>query len=252
MARRTYKVKEVAQLSGVTVRTLHHYDAIGLLSPPRTPSGYRVYSEPDLLRLQQILVYRELGLPLERISSILSDPKLDPKETLLEQRARLHARAEHTHAMIRAVDAALRALQGDDVMNARELFDGFDPRQYEAEVEERWGNTEAYRQSTQRTQGYSKEDWARIKAQSDELLRRIAAQVQAGTAPTSEAAMDLAEEHRRQIDRFYYSCSHAMHRNLAQLYQADARFEQNLDRHGEGVAAFLSAAIEANCERAGR
>ncbi|MEM9453589.1 MAG: MerR family transcriptional regulator [Myxococcota bacterium] len=250
MAARTYKVKEVARLSGVTVRTLHHYDAIGLLSPRRTSAGYREYSEADLLRLQQILVHRELGLPLERIRAILADPTHDPRQVLLKQRARLRARVQQTNAMIRAVDAALRALQGEQIVNMKELFDGFDPAEYEDEVKERWGHTKAYAQSTERTRGYSREDWARIKSETDELMQRIAAEVAAGTAPTDEAAMDLAEEHRLQIDRFFYSCSHQMHRNLGQMYMADSRFEQNLDKHGEGVAAFLSAAIEANGDRA--
>lgn len=251
MAPRTYKVKEVARLSGVTVRTLHHYDEIGLLSPRRTSAGYRLYTEADLLRLQQILVHRELGLPLERIKMILADPGFDPRQALLEQRARLEARAEQTKAMLAAVDAALRALEGDEIMDMKELFDGFDPSKYEAEAKERWGHTESYAQSMQRTGAYTKEDWARIKAETDDLMRRIAAQVQAGTAPTDEVAMDLAEEHRLQIDRFYYTCSHSMHRNLGQMYTADSRFEQNLDKYGDGVAAFLSAAIEANCDRAG-
>lgn len=250
MDSRTYKVKEVAQLSGVTVRTLHHYDAIELLCPRRTSAGYRLYSEADLFTLQQILVYRELGVPLERIKAILADPQLDRREALVEQRARLQARAEQTQTMIRAVDAALRAMEGETIMNMSELFDGFDPSEYEAEVKERWGDTEAYAHSVQRTRGYTREDWVRIKAQTDELMERIAAALRAGTSPTDEAAMELAEEHRLQIDRFFYPCSRVMHRNLGQLYMADSRFEQSLDRHGDGVAAFLSAAIEANCERA--
>lgn len=251
MAAKTYRVKEVAELSGVSVRTLHHYDAIGLLTPGRSKAGYRRYSEADLLRLQQILVHRELGLPLEQIKAILSDPQLDARGVLLEQRARLQARAEHTEAMLRAVDTALRALEGEEIMSAKNLFEGFDPSQYEAEAEQRWGDTDAYRDSQQRTRRYSETDWARIKAESHALMERIAEAMRAGVQPSDEAAMELAEEHRLQIDRYYYPCSHAMHRNLGQMYTADARFEANLDRYGEGVAAFLSAAIEANGDRAG-
>jgi len=135
-------------------------------------------------------------------------------------------------------------------MNARELFDGFDPSKHEAEAQERWGGTEAYRQSRQRTKNYSKDDWARIKGLDDALMKRLAAAVAAGAAPTDDASMDLAEEHREHIDRFFYPCSHAMHEGVAQMYTADARFQKNLDAHGEGVAAFLQAAIEANARRA--
>ncbi len=251
MATPPYKVKDLARLSGVTVRTLHHYDAIGLLCPAgRTSAGYRLYAQRDVLRLQQILVYRELGLPLEKIKAIIADPNFEPRRALQQQRARLEAKAEHTAAMIRAVDAALRTIRGDEDVNTEELFDGFDPKKYEAEAEQRWGHTEQYEQSKQRTQGYSKEDWARIKTETDALLQKFATALAAGTAPTDPVAMDLAEEHRLQIDRFYYPCSHVMHGNLGQMYVVDARFTENLDKHGDGVAAFISAAIEANCARA--
>ncbi len=250
MASGTYKVKEVAELSGVTVRTLHHYDTIGLLSPARrTAAGYRLYDEADLLRLQQILLYRELGLPLEQIKAVMSEPSFDAQSALLEQRRRLAERAQQTQAMLSAVDAALRALRGETTVNANNIFDGFDASKYEAEAKQRWGDTDAYKESTRRTKGYSPEDWERIKGESHDLMQRIAAQLESGAAPTQEAVMDLAEEHRLQIDRFYYPCTHAMHRNLGHMYTADARFEANLDKYGDGVAAFLSAAIAANADR---
>ncbi|MEM6989237.1 MAG: MerR family transcriptional regulator [Myxococcota bacterium] len=249
MAEGRYKVKEVAALSGVTVRTLHHYDTIGLLCPTaRTSAGYRLYDDAALLRLHQILVYRELGLALEQIRAVLEDPDYDPVVALAEQRERLVARAEHTQSMIHAVDAALRTLRGERVMNMKEIFDGFDPSEHEAEAKRRWGDTEAYKESARRTKGYSEDDWRRIKAETDDLLRRLAAALAAGVASDSPEAVALAEEHRLQIDRFFYPCSHAMHRNLALMYTADARFEANLDKHGAGVAAFLSAAIQANAD----
>lgn len=250
MAAKTYKVKDVAQISGVTVRTLHHYDAIGLLCPTRHGGGYRAYGHADLLLLQQILVYRELGLPLQTIKSIVQEPNFDRRTALRQQRAELQAKAEKAQAMLRAIDAALQTMEGNPMGDEQKLFDGFDPRKYEAEAKERWGNTDAYRESARRTQGYSAEDWAKIKAESDDLMRRIAAQLEAGRAPTDDVAMDLAEEHRLQIDRFYYPCDHAMHESLGQMYTADARFEANLDKYGDGVAAFLRAAIEANGRRA--
>lgn len=251
MAANGYRVKDVARITGLTVRALHHYDAIGLLSPKRrTDAGYRLYSDDDLLTLQQILIHRELGLALDKIKAILSDPNFDRRAALQHQRKQLQARAEHTQAMLRAVDAAIAAESGAHTMNTSDIFDGFDPSKHQAEAERRWGGTEQWTQSAQRTGAYTKDDWAKIKAETIALLDRVATLLATGVAPTDVAAMELAEEHRLQIDRFYYTCSHAIHRGLAQMYIADARFADNLDKHGDGVAAFLSAAIEANCDRA--
>ncbi|MBL4688692.1 MAG: MerR family transcriptional regulator [Nannocystaceae bacterium] len=250
MAANRYQVKALAELSGVTVRALHHYDAIGLLCPhQRTAAGYRLYTETDLLRLQQILIYRELGLPLEQIKAIITDPAFDPESALVEQRSRLAAHARQTQAMIRAVDAALDSLRGEKPMNANNIFEGFDPKRYEDEARANWGSSDAYKESSRRTKNYSSEDWARIKSESHDLMVRIAAHLTGGGKPSDTAAMDLAEEHRLQIDRFYYPCSLAMHRGLGQMYTGDARFEANLDKYGGGVAAFLAEAIAANADR---
>lgn len=245
-----YRVKEVAEISGVTVRTLHHYDRIGLLVPSgRTEAGYRLYDEDDLLRLQQILVGRELGLPLEQIKRLMSDPKLDRRQTLLAHREQLAARARRTQAMIRSVDAALAALKGDRNMQAAEIFDGFDPSQYEEEVRQRWGDTDAYKESTRRTAGYSKEDWARIQAEYGELMRQLAARLAAGASSTDEDVLELAEGLRLHIDRWYYPCSHAMHARLADMYEADSRFAAGIDRYGAGLTPFVAAAIRGNAAR---
>ena len=130
---RTYQVKDVARLAGVSVRTLHHYDSIGLLVPrTRTAAGYRLYTDSDLLRLQQILIGRELGLSLEEIRRSLDDPRFDQKVALLDQRNRLRDRARQAEAMIRAIDVALAALDGSKKgeMKMEDLFEGFNPSQY--------------------------------------------------------------------------------------------------------------------------
>lgn len=247
---RTHKVKEVAQLSGVTVRTLHHYDEIGLLRPSRrTRSGYRLYDDADLLLLQQVLVYRELGLPLEKIKAIVHDPAFDRVAALREQRAELARRVEHAESMLRAVDTALRALEGETIMSTKDLFNGFDPAQYEEEAKQRWGSTEAYAESRRRMKDYSKDDLAGMKAELDGIMAKVAAAKVAGSAADSQEAMDLAEAHRLHIDRWFYPCSHGMHAGLGDMYVADARFTENLDKHGDGTAAFLRDAIAANLKR---
>jgi MerR family transcriptional regulator, thiopeptide resistance regulator len=252
--RRTYLVSEVARIAGVSVRALHHYDDIGLLVPrERTEAGYRVYDEDDLLRLQQILLGRELGLALEEIRRSLDDPGFDHRRALLAQRRQLQTRARRADEMIRAVDAAL-AMLGDGSggsMDAKQLFDGFDPAQHEAEVQDRWGDTDAYRESARRSRRYGKDDWRRIQEEQAAIYADAAAALRAGHAPDTAEAMDVAERHRQSIERWFYPCGPAMHTNLADLWEADARFAESIDAHAAGLTPFLAAAVRANAQRQG-
>src|SRR3954468_17600055 len=196
-------VAEVAALAGVTVRTLHHYDRIGLLSPSeRTPAGYRRYAPSDLDRLHQVLVYRELGFPLEEIATLLDDPGADPGAHLRRQLALLRERLERTRAMVAAVEKEMEAHTMGIQLTPEERFEVFgeqDPAQYDTEVEERWGETDAYAQSKRRTAAYTKEDWLRIKAEGADVEARFAAALRDGVPADSDRAMDIAEEHRRSI-----------------------------------------------------
>src|SRR5689334_21065428 len=249
---RTYRVADVARLSGVSIRTLHHYDAIGLLVPTgRTEAGYRLYADADLLRLQQILIQRELGLPLEAIRRSLDDPRFDRRQALVEQRRQLEAKGRALAEMLRAVDAAL-AVVGDDPqgesMEMKELFGGFDPSQYEAEVEARWSG-EALDESKRRVKGYTADDWKRQQAEQGAIYGEAAAAMTRGLDPASPDAMDIAERHRLEIDTWFYRCSKSMHAGLADMYEADERFRASIDKAGEGLTTFLSAAIRANAAR---
>jgi MerR family transcriptional regulator, thiopeptide resistance regulator len=250
---RTFQVKDVARIAGVSVRTLHHYDAVGLLVPHlRTAAGYRVYTDADLLRLQQILIGRELGLSLEEIRRVLDDPGFDQVAALLDQRERLRQRVQHTEAMIRAVDAALAGLdvnQKDAEMNMADLFQGFDPSRYEYEARRRWGTSNAFVEAEKRTRRYTPDDWKALMAEQTAIYDNAFAVLQAGKTPTDEAVMDIAERHRLSIDRWFYACSHAMHCGLASMYEDDDRFRQSIDRHGEGLTTFLAEAIRANAAR---
>ena len=166
----------MARLAGVSVRTLHHYDAIGLLVPEiRTAAGYRVYTDADLLRLQQILIGRELGLSLEEIRRSLDDPRFDRRATLLDQRQRLKERMQQAEAMIRAVDAALASLDGgqkDGEMKVEDLFQGFNPAQHDDEVRRRWGQTDAFVESAKRTKRYTADDWKALLAKAQRFTTR--------------------------------------------------------------------------------
>ena len=259
MAKRTYLVKEVAALSGVTVRALHHYDELGLLSPnARTAAGYRLYSDDDLLRLQQILIGRELGLSLEAIRRSLDDPSFDRRAALIAQRAELAARAERAEDMVRAIDAALAALEEAEdkedtnvgtKVDLKKIFDGFDPEKYEDEAKQRWGNTDAWKISKQRTKSYTEADWKLIRDEQTAIYADLFALLKSGVAPDDPRAMDVAERARLSIDRWFYPCSPQMNAGLADTWEFDPRFEANIDKHGAGLAKFMAAAARANAAR---
>jgi len=252
-SRRTYQVKHVAELAGLTVRALHHYDAIGLLVPSaRTAAGYRLYDDGDLLRLQQILIGRELGMSLEAIRRSLDDPSFDRRKALLAQRAELKARAERAAEMIRAIDAALTAIEenGMSKVDMKAIFDGFDPERYAEEAERRWGDTDAYEISAQRAKSYTESDWKTIREEQSAIYDDARAALEAGVKPDDSRAMDVAERHRLSIDRWFYPCSARMHGGLADLWEADRRYAENIDKHAAGLTAYLAAAVRANAKRA--
>ncbi|AZM60878.1 MULTISPECIES: MerR family transcriptional regulator [unclassified Streptomyces] len=249
----SYSVGQVADFAGVTVRTLHHYDGIGLLVPgERSPAGHRRYSDADLDRLQQILFYRELGFPLEEVAVLLDDPDADPHAHLRRQHELLSARIEKLQKMAAAVEHAMEARRMGINLTPEEKFEvfgDFDPDAYEEEVQERWGNTDAYRQSQQRAASYTKEDWQRIQREADELTRRFVGLMEAGEPADSEAAMDAAEAHREGISRNHYECGHEMHTCLGEMYVNDERFTRNIDQAKPGLAAYMRDAILANAVR---
>ena len=251
----SWTVGELARLAGVTVRTLHHYDRIGLLQPgDRSPAGYRRYDVHDLDRLQQVLVYRELGFPLEEVATLLDDPDADPAAHLRRQHRLLRDRLERTRAMVAAVEKEMEARQMGISLTAEEKFELFGENyseDYEREAEERWGDTEAWAQSQQRTRSYSKADWVRVKEEVDDLNRRFVEAMRAGVPADSEQAMDVAEQHRQHISRWFYDCPPEMHAGLGRMYVEDERFTATYERIAPGLAQYVSAAVQANAARQG-
>jgi MerR family transcriptional regulator, thiopeptide resistance regulator len=245
-------VGQVADLAGVSIRTLHHYDAIGLLVPSdRSAAGYRAYTHDDLARLQRIRFYRELELSLTDIASLL-DGDDDPIDHLRLQHELLMARRDRLEAMLRTLERAMEARQMGIQLDPDEMFEvfgGFDPTEHQQEVEERWGDTEPYRESARRTAGYGKADWQRYKAEADALTGRFLDALQAGAPADGPLAMDLAEEARQQIDRWFYTLPHEAHRRLADMYLADPRFTATYEAQAEGMARFVHDAIHANADR---
>jgi DNA-binding transcriptional MerR regulator len=250
----SYSVGRVADLSGVTIRTLHHYDQIGLLSPGgRSDAGYRVYEDSDLERLQRILFYRELGFTLKEISTIIDDPGTDAMGHLRRQRGLLVGRIERLGAMVDAIDYEMEARTMDIRLTPEERFEvfgDFRPEDHAEEAERRWGETDSFKDSNRRVSKYTREDWLTLKAEAEEAQNRLAAAFGAGLAPDSEEAMAGAEAHRQHISRWFYECTYEIHRGLTDMYVSDERFRSNYDTQTPGLAAYIKEAAHANAARA--
>ena len=249
-----HSVGRIADLAGVSVRTLHHYDEIGLLSPgERGATGYRVYEERDIERLQRILFYRELGFTLKEIAVIVDDPRAGAIGHLERQRKLLDERIQRLRAMVAAIDREMEARKMDVDLTPEErleVFGDFVPEAHAEETRERWGDTEAYRQSRRRVSSYTKENWLEIRTEHEEISARFAAHFESGAAPESEEAMAAAETHRLHISRWFYDCGHEMHLGLTEMYVADERFRANYDALAEGLSEFIRDAARANAENA--
>ncbi len=248
-----YTVGEVARLANVSIRTLHHYDELGLLIPSeRSEAGYRLYTDEDLDRLQTVLFFKELGFSLEEIRDLVDDPAFDRREALIVQRDLIAEQALRFEAMLGLIDKTLVSLEGGIRMTKEEKFEvfgDFDPDEYEDEVKERWGETDAYKESARRTARYTKDDWARFKAESEEINLAIVALMDEGVPATDPRAMDAVDRHRLQIDTWFYPCSHEMHAGLAEMYIADPRFTATYEKIHVGMAQYVHDAIKANLKR---
>lgn len=249
----SYSVGKVAQMAGVSVKTMHHYDEIGLLpATGRGGSGYREYEDSDVERLQRILFYRELGFTLREIKTIVEDPDTDANGHLKRQRRLLNERIERLRKMVAAIDNEMEAEKMDIKLTPEErleIFGDFLPEDYEEEAKRRWGNTDAYKESQRRVSEYTKDDWLKIKAEEDEATAKFASLFESGAAPEGDEAMDAAEEHRMHITRWFYECGYEIHAGLGDMYVADERFRANYDKHAPGVSEFIRDAIHANAKR---
>jgi len=245
-----WTVGQVARHAGVSVRTLHHYDTIGLLRPAgRSAAGYRHYDRADLERLQRILTYRSLGMGLAAIAEALD--RGDDRDPLTAQLAQLDRRLAHLRDIRRTILTTLEARTMGIELTPDELLDVFgdeDPSVHAAEAEARWGDTEAWAASQRRTRRYGKDDWNRIRDEADAIEAAFAEALASGAPVDGSRARELAEAHRRHIDRWFYPCSPAMHRGLAAMYTSDERFREHYDRRAAGLAAYVAQAIDAQAQ----
>ena len=247
-------VGAAAALVGVSVRTLHHWDRIGLArASRRTWSGYRVYDDDDIARLHRVLVYRELGFPLAEIGALLDDPAVDERAHLSRQRRLLVERISHLQEMVSAVDRLKEAIDVNAPLTPEDRAEIFgtdwDPN-WQDEAAERWGDTPQWEQSQQRTATMGKEEWKRVKAETEALNADLAAAKRAGVDPGSAEAAALVERHRASISRFY-DCSRSMQVLLARMYRQDERFAQTYEALEPGLTDWIVAAVEADARAHG-
>jgi MerR family transcriptional regulator, multidrug-efflux activator len=252
-----YKVKQVAELSGVSVRTLHHYDRIGLLVPESTtPAGYRLYTKQDLERLQQILFFREMDFTLQEIKDILNRSDFDRKESLNKHRESLLTKKKRLEEMIATVDRTIIALQGGEKMSDKDMFQGFDiseieahQKKYSEEAKKKYGK-ETVENVEKRTSAYSSEDWGTIQTKTEDIYKRVIARMDHG--PEDSEVQQAVADWRQLITDNFYDCTIDIFRGLGDLYVDDPRFTKNIDKYQEGLASFLRKAMHYYCDQQAR
>lgn len=251
-----YTVKEVAKLSGVTVRTLHHYDQVGLLRPAQVgENGYRYYGREELLRLQQILFHRELELPLEAIADLLDRPDFDRLGALRRQREALSRKAARYRKLIQTLDRTLAALEGETEMKDQDLYKGFAPEkqaQYEAEIIERFGEPAraSIEASKKAMTSWSKDDFERTAREYAEVEAEMGKALADGLPADSEAVRALIRRHHAWVGRMWNRTpSREAYAGLGQMYVDHPDFHARYQAVQPGLAEYLAEAMRSFAER---
>lgn len=247
-----YTIKALAELAGVTTRTLRWYDAEGLLKPGRTTgAGYRIYGPEQVDRLQQVLFYRELGFELSEIRAILDDPDFDRQAALQSHLSALEDRRARLDALILTVQKTIDSTKGGLIMSDKEKFEAFKERvvaeneaRYGAEIREKYGDGEVDRANAC-LRALTKEEYDQWQALGEEIRAALAAAVEAGEAPGGEEGRRIAQLHRRWLSYSWEAYTPQAHMGLAEMYVADERFTAYYDKAVPGCAAFLREAVGA-------
>ncbi|MBR3918516.1 MAG: MerR family transcriptional regulator [Clostridia bacterium] len=243
------QIKEFAELTGVSVRALHYYDEIGLLKPSYVDeqNGYRFYDENSLERMQEILFYRELDFPLKSIAEILASPNYDKQKALAEQKRLLTIKKDRLTRLIAALE---QVEKGEIMMSA---FDNSEyetaRQQYENEAKQRWGDTDAYKESRAKTADYSKDKWNDVLTGMSGVFGEFAECKKCGESPDSDTAQSLVKKLRDYITSNFYHCTDDILAGLGQMYVCDERFKNNIDKNGEGTAELVAEAIKIYCKK---
>lgn len=244
-------IKEFAKLTGVSVRTLHYYDEIGLLNPSFVDeqNGYRSYDERSLERMQEILFYRELDFSLKSIAEILSFPNYNKSKALTEQKRLLTLKKERLERLILALDSAVK---GENVLNMH-LFDNSEfekaREKYAHEAMEKWGDTNSYKEYAEKISFYSKQKWNTINSDMSSIFSEFAKAMKNGKNPSDSLVQAIVTKWKKFITENYYLCNNDILSGLGEMYINDDRFRKNIDNYGNGTAEFISKAIKVYCCR---
>lgn len=242
---KAYTVSQLAKMAGVSVRTLHHYDQIGLLEPPaRTEAGYRLYGEPELLRLQQILFFKELDMPLDEVRQILDDPGFDQVTALEQHRRLLRQRMERLARLLKTIDRTIDRLVEDDMtLTDEELYAGFTKEQierYNREAREMY-DPALVEESHRRVRSMSRAQWQAVGEEGEAVTTGLAAL--ADREPGDAEVQVLIGRHHAWIENFY-PCSAEMYRGLGQGYVDYPEFRAFYEKYRPGLAEFMAAAMK--------
>lgn len=242
-------IKEFAKLTGVSVRTLHYYDEINLLKPSFVDeqNGYRCYDEKSLMRMQEILFYRELDFPLKSIINILHSPNYDRRQALARQKELLMIKRKRLDRLISVIDDSMK---GVNTMNT-DVFDNTEfesaRKAYMQEAQKRWGNTEAYKESVKRTEGYSDEKWKDVNKGLEEIFMEFSDCLKSGLEPLDKPSQLTVKKLQDYISDNCYKCTNEILSGLGMMYVEDESFKTNIDKCGRGTAEFVSKAIQYYC-----
>ncbi len=244
-----YTVQKLGELAGISTRTLRYYDEIGILKPARiNSSGYRIYGQKEVDRLQQILFYREMGISLEEIKDIITDPAFDAAKALKQHLGRLLDKRSQIDILIANVEKTLAVTEGRIQMSDKEKFEGFKQKlvqeneeKYGKEVREKYGD-EAVERSNQVFKNMTKEAYDAFEALGNEVLITLAEAFKTGD-PAGELGQKTAELHKQWIERAWGSYNKEAHAGVAQMYVDDERFTAYYDKEQPGLAAFLRDAV---------
>lgn len=248
-----YKVKEVSNIAGVSVRTLHHYDQIDLLKPSSvSPAGYRLYTDSDLETLQQILFFKELGFDLSEIKTFILNPGFDKTEALKAHKELLIKKKKRLELIIKSVERTIQSIGGGIEMDKKEMFEAFDmteiqnhQKKYAEEVRQKYPK-EVVEECENKTSGYSSNDWAAIQSKSNEMYKQMIDYMDNG--PSDPKVQEAISEFRQYTTDNFYTCTPEILRGLGDLYVSDERFTAFFEKLKPGLAGFVRKAINIYCD----
>ena len=248
-----YKIKETADIAGISIRTLHHYDQFGLVKPESSsPSGYRLYSDRDIEKLQQVLFFKELGFSLKETKEIINDKSFDKNKALKNHKELLLKKKKRLEEIIYSIDKTIEYIEGDKEIGKIEMFKAFNmdeikkhQEKYFKETKQKYGESNAYAECEKKTAQYSEYKWKEVMEKASGIFQRIAECME--KSPADEEVQIAVGQWKQHITESFYNCTLETFRSLGDLYVTDRRFTKNIDKIKPGLACFLKDAIHIYC-----